>query len=78
MTDDRHTENAASEGTGASPCSLPDWHDTEAKMHRGEKLTALEKLIMDNEPANPVEADRFREQVAAVLREANVQNEARK
>ena len=76
-TDHKWSGSAAISGTCEAPCSLPDWHDAETKMHRGETLTALERLILDNEPANPIEADRFREQVAAVLREANARSEAR-
>jgi hypothetical protein len=49
--------------------NIPEWDEVLEKDKAGQKLTALERFVYDNEPAGPSEA-KFREQLAAVIEEA--------
>lgn len=49
--------------------AMPDWMDCIAKKQAGEKLSALERFILDNEPAGVEDEAEFRAGLSAVLEE---------
>ena len=51
---------------------LPEWFEIEKKVKLNEKLSALEILIYNNEPAGEPQSSTFRLHVANAIKEANV------
>jgi hypothetical protein len=55
--------------------SIPTWGDVVAKENRGEPLTAIDKFVYDNEPADEPGERIFRSGLAAVLAQARAAHE---
>lgn len=60
----------------AEPVTLPGWMECSEKDERGESLTALERFILDNEPAGIGEETAFLAGLAAVLKEERANRSA--
>lgn len=49
---------------------LPEWGEVHDKLDEGEELTAIERIVFDNEPAGLDQTHDFRDQLQAALQEA--------